>query len=77
MGKDFSNKNVLVTGGTGALGRSITSAFVTSNAKVISSYILDTEIEQLRKEKDNKSAVQLIKADLKGRRSRETSFKYN
>jgi NAD(P)-dependent dehydrogenase (short-subunit alcohol dehydrogenase family) len=61
---DFSNRTVLVTGGTGALGRSITSAFVASNAKVISSYILDTEVEQLRKENDNISAVQLIKADV-------------
>ena len=61
---DFSNKTVLVTGGTGALGRSITSAFVASNAKLISSYILDTEVEQLRKENDNISAVQLIKADV-------------
>jgi FlaA1/EpsC-like NDP-sugar epimerase len=51
---DFSNKTVLVTGGTGALGRSITSAFIASNAKVISSYVVDTEIEQLKKEEKEK-----------------------
>jgi NAD(P)-dependent dehydrogenase (short-subunit alcohol dehydrogenase family) len=66
---DFSNKTVLITGGTGALGRSITSAFIASNAKVISSYVVDTEIEQLKKEekekeKQSKSPVQLIKADV-------------
>ena len=31
---DFSNRIVLVTGGTGALGSSITKAFVESNATV-------------------------------------------
>lgn len=65
---DFSNKTVLVTGGTGALGRSITSAFIASNARVVSSYVLDTEVEQLKKEqekeKQSKSPVQLIKADV-------------
>jgi NAD(P)-dependent dehydrogenase (short-subunit alcohol dehydrogenase family) len=61
---DFSNKTVLVTGGKGVLGRSITNAFVASNAKVISSYVLETEIEKLRKEKENKFIVQLIKADV-------------
>jgi NAD(P)-dependent dehydrogenase (short-subunit alcohol dehydrogenase family) len=66
---DFSNKTVLITGGTGALGRSITSAFIASNARVISSYVVDTEIEQLKKEekekqKQSKSPVQLIKADV-------------
>ena len=40
---DFSNRIVLVTGGTGALGNSITKAFVESNATVISSYIHDKE----------------------------------
>ena len=61
---DFSNKTVLVTGGTGALGISITRAFIASNAKVISSYVLDAEIEQLKKEEENKPPVQLIKADV-------------
>ncbi len=36
MNYDFSNRIVLVTGGTGALGRAITSAFIESNATVIS-----------------------------------------
>jgi len=64
---DFLNRTVLITGGTGALGRSITTAFIASNAKVISSYVVDTEIEQLKKEekeKQSKSQVQLIKADV-------------
>ena len=59
---DFSNKIVLVTGGTGALGRAITLAFVECNATVISSYVNEREIEQIKTE--TKSAVQLIKVDI-------------
>jgi NAD(P)-dependent dehydrogenase (short-subunit alcohol dehydrogenase family) len=59
---DFSNRIVLVTGGTGALGSSITKAFVESNATVISSYISDREKEHARQE--NKSIVQLVKANI-------------
>lgn len=59
---DFSNKIVLVTGGTGALGSSITKAFAESNATVISSYISDREKGQAQKE--NKSTVQLVKVNI-------------
>jgi NAD(P)-dependent dehydrogenase (short-subunit alcohol dehydrogenase family) len=59
---DFSNRIVLVTGGTGALGSSITKAFVESNATVISSYIYDKEEPSTQTE--NKSSIQLIKADI-------------
>ena len=59
---DFSNRTVLVTGGTRALGRAITSAFIRCNAEVISSYVVGKEIEQLKTE--TRSAVQLIKADV-------------
>ena len=48
---DFSNRVVLVTGGTGALGRAITKAFIASNATLISSYIVDTEVERLEPNK--------------------------
>jgi NAD(P)-dependent dehydrogenase (short-subunit alcohol dehydrogenase family) len=59
---DFSNRIVLVTGGTGALGRTITKAFIASNATVISSYIVDREVDQL--ETQIKSVVHLIRADI-------------
>ncbi len=62
MKYNFTNKIVLVTGGTGALGRAITGAFIASDAKVVSSYVVDREIEELKKE--NKSVVELIKADV-------------
>ena len=57
---DFSNKIVLVTGGTGALGRSITKAFLESNATVISSYLNDRETGKT----NNKSSIQLVKANV-------------
>lgn len=60
---DFSNRIVLVTGGTGALGRAITRAFVESNATVVSSYVNDREIEQVKTEIKS-ATLQLIKADI-------------
>ena len=60
---DFSNRIVLVTGGTGALGSSITKAFVESNATVISSYIYDKE-EPSTQTENKSSPIQLIKADI-------------
>ena len=59
---DFSDRIVLVTGGTGALGRAISKAFITSGATVISSYVVDREADQL--EAQIKSVVHLIKADI-------------
>jgi NAD(P)-dependent dehydrogenase (short-subunit alcohol dehydrogenase family) len=58
----FSNKIVLVTGGTGALGSSITKAFLESKATVISSYHNDKETENTQT--DTKPTVQLIKANI-------------
>ena len=60
---DFSNKIVLVTGGTGALGRSITKAFLESNATVISSYHNDKEKTD-KTQTDSKPTVQLVKANV-------------
>ena len=58
---DFSNKVVLITGGTGALGRAITRSFIECNAQVISSYITDSNTELSNRQTE--SRLQLIKAD--------------
>jgi NAD(P)-dependent dehydrogenase (short-subunit alcohol dehydrogenase family) len=60
---NFSNKIVLVTGGTGALGSSITKAFLESKATVISSYHNDKEKID-KTQTDTTPTVQLIKANI-------------
>ena len=58
---NFSNKVVLITGGTGALGRTLVKKFIDSGARTISSYLNEKEAEKL-KIADHK--VELIKLDI-------------
>ena len=44
----FSGKVVLITGGTGALGRAVAQAFGTSNATTVVTYIIDEEREDVK-----------------------------
>jgi NAD(P)-dependent dehydrogenase (short-subunit alcohol dehydrogenase family) len=60
---DFSNKVVLITGGTGALGRAVVEAFTLSNAASIATYITDKEAETT-KTKTKSGTLDLIKADI-------------
>jgi NAD(P)-dependent dehydrogenase (short-subunit alcohol dehydrogenase family) len=59
---DFSERVILVTGGTGALGSAVTKVFSGCNAKVISTYVNNAKIEGL--EEPVKSRIELIRADL-------------
>ncbi|HEY9385780.1 MAG TPA: SDR family NAD(P)-dependent oxidoreductase [Nitrososphaeraceae archaeon] len=55
---------LLITGGTGALGRSITKAFIASNATTtIVTYIIKEEMENLKSETKS-AAVELIRTDI-------------
>jgi len=58
---DFSKKVVLITGGTGALGRILVKKFIGSGAVTISSFFNEKEAEKLKKESPN---VELIKLDI-------------
>jgi NAD(P)-dependent dehydrogenase (short-subunit alcohol dehydrogenase family) len=58
---NFSNEVVLITGGTGALGRTLVNKFIDSGAKTISSYLNETEAEKL---KTTNHKVELIKLDI-------------
>jgi len=58
---NFSNKVVLITGGTGALGRALVKKFITSGATTISSYRDEEEAEKL-KSANNK--VELVNLDI-------------
>lgn len=59
---DFSNKVVLITGGTGALGKSLTQRFISSGATTIVTYLNDEKIEALKGQ--NTINAELIKADV-------------
>jgi NAD(P)-dependent dehydrogenase (short-subunit alcohol dehydrogenase family) len=58
----FSGKVVLITGGTGALGRAVAQAFGTSNATTVVSYIIDEEREDVKAK--IKTIAELVKADI-------------
>ena len=59
---DFSNKVVLITGGTGALGKTLMQRFISSGATTIATYHDDEKIEAIKGQ--NKINAELIKADL-------------
>jgi len=62
---DFDSKVVLITGGTGALGREVSLAFLKSNAIAVITHVTDKEISPLESKLGNllKSAM-LIKVDI-------------
>ncbi len=54
MKYDFSNKVVMITGGTGALGKVLTKSFLNYNPKaIISTYRSEKEFEELKAELNN------------------------
>ena len=59
---DFSNKVVLITGGTGALGKTLTHRFISSGATTIATYLKDENIETNKGQ--NAINAQFIKADV-------------
>lgn len=59
---DFSNKVVLITGGTGALGKTLTQRFISSGATTIATYLNDEKIEAIKGQ--NTINAKLIKADV-------------
>ena len=73
MKHDFSNKVVIITGGTGALGRVLTKSFYNYNPKtIIVTYRSDKEFQELKTELDNLSeqsskistTIEFIKTDV-------------
>ncbi|MGB8154630.1 MAG: SDR family NAD(P)-dependent oxidoreductase [Nitrososphaeraceae archaeon] len=59
---DFSDKVVLITGGTGALGKTLTQRFISSGATTIVTYLKDENIETNKGQ--NAINAQFIKADV-------------
>jgi NAD(P)-dependent dehydrogenase (short-subunit alcohol dehydrogenase family) len=73
MNHDFSNKVVMITGGTGALGKVLTKSFLNCNPRaIISTYRSEKELQELKAEINNLSdrstktttATEFIKADI-------------
>jgi NAD(P)-dependent dehydrogenase (short-subunit alcohol dehydrogenase family) len=62
MAYDFSGKVVLITGGTGALGRAVAQTFGTSNATTVVTYIIEEEREDVKSK--IKTIAELVKADI-------------
>ena len=58
---NFSNKVVLITGGTGALGRTLVKKFIDSGAITISSFLNKKEAEKL---KTTNPKVEMIELDI-------------
>src|SRR5574341_330996 len=58
---NFSNKVVLITGGTGAFGRTLVKRFLDSGAKTIASFRNETEAVKL---KSANPQVEIIKLDI-------------
>jgi len=58
---NFSNKVVLITGGTGALGSTLVKKFIDSGAITISSFVNDEGAKRL---KTANHKVELIKLDI-------------
>src|SRR6476660_1732822 len=62
---DFEGKVVLITGGTGALGREVSLSFLKSNAVAAITHVSDRETPQLESTLgDLMNKVMLIKADI-------------
>ncbi|MGH7889749.1 MAG: SDR family NAD(P)-dependent oxidoreductase [Thermodesulfobacteriota bacterium] len=59
----LKDKVAIITGGTGALGRTVVSAFLEEGAKVVSTYIVDEELKEISSMIKNPSFV-LIKSDV-------------
>jgi len=63
MGNRFAEKVVLVTGGTGGLGRAVTLAFLHEGASVIASYIKKDEADALRDAVGPNAHLELLPLD--------------
>lgn len=63
MKYDFSNKVVLITGGTGALGMAITEVFNASNATIVVTYIDGKEMEDA-KTRIKSNAAEFVRTDI-------------
>lgn len=60
----FEQKKIVVTGGTGAVGRAVCAAFLTAGAHVYSSYVVEDELESLPEALKSSERFHTAKVDL-------------
>ncbi|CAM2010272.1 SDR family oxidoreductase [Acanthopleuribacter pedis] len=70
----FENKKVVVTGGTGAVGRAVCEAFLKAGADVYSSFVVDAELENLSPALSESDRFHTEKVDLTDERSVATWY---
>ncbi len=70
----FKNKIVLITGGSGGLGKAVTRSFLDHGATVVVSYIVDKEIEELKQTIGDAQNLDCMKADLTDENSVKNLF---
>ena len=66
MTYDFSGKVVLITGGTGVLGRAVAQAFGTFNATTVVTYIIDEDREGVKSKNQNYSYIYNVQSGTLG-----------
>lgn len=61
--RSLDSKVALISGGTGALGRAVSAAFVAAGAKVVATYVLERELPEFRAAVPSESS-EVAKVDL-------------
>jgi NAD(P)-dependent dehydrogenase (short-subunit alcohol dehydrogenase family) len=64
MAQELKNFNIILTGGTGALGKVITTEFIKNGASVITNFRSEPKFDDLKKTVTNKEKLHGIQLDL-------------
>lgn len=64
MRYNFSDKVVLITGGTGALGKTLVKKFIATGATIVVTYNTDKKVADLKQEIKETDELELLKTDI-------------
>ncbi len=74
MGQELKNFNIIITGGTGFLGKAVITEFVKCDANIYTNYRDDNKFSNLNKYVSNKQKIVGVKADLTVEKEVKTFF---